>query len=175
MTIHEPLPRLVDGDICVRPAEDGDLDGMRRLFDDPSVERWWGHHDNERLRQRIHRDDVLGFLIERDGDVVGWIQVSEEDHPVFRHAGIDIATRSDVHGTGVGIRALVLVRDWLCGPRGHHRLTIDPAVANDRAVAAYRKVGFRDVGVMRSYERTADGSFHDALLMEYVTGLDEPT
>ena len=31
---------------------------------------------------------------------------------------------------------------------------------------AYRKVGFRDVGVMRAYEKGADGTFHDSLLMD---------
>ena len=49
---------------------------------------------------------------------------------------------------------------------GHHRLTIDPALANERAIAAYRKVGFKPVGVMREYEMGADGTWHDNLLME---------
>jgi len=169
----EALPHLTDGDLTVRPAAPSDLEGMRRLFEDPSVERWWGAHDDERLRHRLDRDDVLGFLVEQDGRVVGWIQVSEENSPAYRHAGIDIATAAEVHGTGVGVRALGLVRDWLVGPRGHHRLTIDPAASNERAIAAYRKAGFTDVGVMRAYERTADGSFHDALLMEYVVGVPD--
>jgi hypothetical protein len=50
--------------------------------------------------------------------------------------------------------------------RGHHRLTIDPAASNARAIAAYAKVGFRPVGIMRQYERGPDGTWHDGLLME---------
>jgi aminoglycoside 6'-N-acetyltransferase len=50
--------------------------------------------------------------------------------------------------------------------RGHHRFTIDPAIANGRAIAAYAKLGFRPVGTMRSYERGNDGSWHDSLLMD---------
>ena len=63
-------------------------------------------------------------------------------------------------------------RPWRCWPgylfrhRGHHRLTIDPAAANDRAIRCYAKVGFRPVGVMRAYERGLDGRFHDGLLMD---------
>ena len=49
---------------------------------------------------------------------------------------------------------------------GHHHLTIDPAVENERAIACYRKIGFRPVGVLRRNERGADGTFHDALLMD---------
>jgi aminoglycoside 6'-N-acetyltransferase len=59
------------------------------------------------------------------------------------------------------------VRD-LVERRGHHHLTIDPALENTRAIACYRKVGFRDVGVLRSNERGADGSWHDTLLMDLV-------
>ncbi len=54
----------------------------------------------------------------------------------------------------------------LFGQRGHHRLTIDPAAHNQRAIRSYQRVGFRPVGVMRRYERGADGSWHDGLLMD---------
>ena len=49
---------------------------------------------------------------------------------------------------------------------GHHRLTIDPAVANERAIRCYEAVGFRRVGMMRRYERGEDGAWHDGLLMD---------
>jgi aminoglycoside 6'-N-acetyltransferase len=63
----------------------------------------------------------------------------------------------------------VLVRH-LIESRGHHRLTIDPAAANERAIRCYAAVGFERVGVMRQYERAADGSWHDGLLMELLAG-----
>ena len=54
--------------------------------------------------------------------------------------------------------------------RGHHRLTIDPAAANERAIRAYERVGFRRVGIMRAYERGPDGVWHDGLLMDLLRG-----
>jgi aminoglycoside 6'-N-acetyltransferase len=71
-----------------------------------------------------------------------------------------------VAGTGPGTEALRLPARHLVEERGHHRLTIDPAVANTRAIRAYEKVGFRPVGVMRQYERGPDGTWHDSLLMD---------
>ncbi len=57
--------------------------------------------------------------------------------------------------------------ELLIGERGHHRITIDPALANTRAIRAYEKVGFERVGVMRKAERDPDGGgWHDALLMQ---------
>jgi hypothetical protein len=59
------------------------------------------------------------------------------------------------------------VVDHLVDERGHHRVVIDPAVANQAAIKAYAKAGFRPVGVMREYERDAGGEgWHDGVLME---------
>jgi aminoglycoside 6'-N-acetyltransferase len=55
---------------------------------------------------------------------------------------------------------------FLIEERHHHRLTIDPAAENTRAIRCYGSVGFRPVGIMRAYERGADGVFHDNLLMD---------
>jgi aminoglycoside 6'-N-acetyltransferase len=38
--------------------------------------------------------------------------------------------------------------------------------ANERAIRAYTRVGFRPIGRMRAYQRTADGGWEDGLLME---------
>jgi aminoglycoside 6'-N-acetyltransferase len=62
------------------------------------------------------------------------------------------------------------VASYLFEDRGHHRLTIDPSAANERAIRAYEVVGFRAVGRMRQYERGRDGTWHDGLLMDLLVG-----
>jgi aminoglycoside 6'-N-acetyltransferase len=62
------------------------------------------------------------------------------------------------------------VARYLFAERGHHRLTIDPSAANERAIRAYERVGFRPVGRMRQYERGGDGTWHDGLLMDLLVG-----
>ncbi len=94
------------------------------------------------------------------------IQASEEPEVEFRHGGIDLFVDPNVRGRGLGPDAIRAVAAWLVDERGHHRMTIDPARANEAATRAYRKVGFRDVGVLRRYQLMADGSWADGLLME---------
>jgi aminoglycoside 6'-N-acetyltransferase len=106
------------------------------------------------------------LVIEVDGEVAGGIQYSEENDPDYRHAGIDLYLGERFQDRGLGTEALRMLARFLFDVRGHHRLTIDPALANERAIRAYEKVGFRRVGVMRQYERGPDGSFHDGLLMD---------
>ena len=106
------------------------------------------------------------FVIEIDGVVVGSIQCSEEPDPDYRHAVLDLFVDTAHQGGGLGPDAIRTAARWLIEERGHHRLTIDPSAANERAIAAYRRVGFRPVGVMRRYERGPDGTWHDGLLMD---------
>ena len=43
---------------------------------------------------------------------------------------------------------------------------IDPAAANERAIRAYAKVGFKPAGVLRRSWRGPDGTWEDQLLMD---------
>jgi aminoglycoside 6'-N-acetyltransferase len=69
-----------------------------------------------------------------------------------------------------------LVCTHLVDDLGYHRLVIDPEVENAAAVACYRRVGFRPVGVMRQYSKALDGEWHDGLLMDLLAAeLDRGT
>jgi aminoglycoside 6'-N-acetyltransferase len=105
-----------------------------------------------------------------DGTLAGLIQFSEEPAPRYRHAAIDLFLDPPLHGRGLGSEALRRLVRHLIDERGHHRITIDPAVENAAAIRAYEKAGFHRVGVMRRYERAPDGRWRDALLMELLAG-----
>ncbi len=98
--------------------------------------------------------------------VVGQVQWGEETDPDYRHASIDIYLDPAVHGRGLGTDAVRTLARYLVTERGHHRVVIDPAADNTAAIRCYAKVGFRPVGIMRRYERGADGTWHDGLLMD---------
>jgi aminoglycoside 6'-N-acetyltransferase len=154
--------------LALRPVSTADAAPLAEILADPTVSLWWGTFDAEKLRNDVLEPPpgVASFVIEVEGSVAGFIQYSEENDPDYRHAGIDIAVGSSWQGRGIGPDAIRTLARHLFEERGHHRLTIDPAVANDRAIRAYERVGFRPVGVMRAYERGADGQWHDGLLMD---------
>lgn len=161
--------RIIGDSIELRPLEVSDTPRLLTLLDHPEVKRWWSDYPSDPAR--LHRDffddeETVAFAIEADGQMVGVIQYSEENEPDYRHASIDIAVDGDLLGRGYGTDAVRALARHLIHARGHHRLTIDPAVANVRAIGAYAKVGFKPVGVMRSYERGLDGAWRDGLLMD---------
>ena len=154
--------------VRLRPVTAADAEPLTRILAEPEVARWWPNYDRERVEAEIvaQEPDTTHWVIELEGAVVGMIQASEEPEPEFRHAGIDLFLDPAVRGRGIGPDAIRAVAAWLVDERGHHRMTIDPARANEAAIRAYRKVGFREVGVLRRYQLMADGSWADGLLME---------
>jgi RimJ/RimL family protein N-acetyltransferase len=152
--------------VVLRPVAPADVPELGRIARTTEVESRWG---DEYLDEDWPLDDpsatVLVVLVE--GRVAGMIQYSEEDDPKYRHAGIDIFLDPALHGRGHGRDAVRTLARHLVGDLGHHRLLIDPAADNEPAIRSYSAVGFRPVGVMRRYERDADGSgWHDGLLMD---------
>ena len=167
-----------DGDpvatVLLRPARLDDLERLTAIRSTPEVRRWWrGEDDGSDLAENLDDPEVEVRVIERSGRVVGLIQFAEEVDPEYRHAGIDLFVDPSRHRQGIASRAIQLLMAELVDERGHHRLTIDPAADNAAAIACYASVGFRAVGVMRNYERGADGTWHDGLLMEHVVGVDD--
>jgi aminoglycoside 6'-N-acetyltransferase len=162
MTIlHGALVRL-------RPPTRDDLADLAQIRRTPQVyERWRGGDDLvAAVEEDLAEPGSTPYVIEFDGRVAGWIQWQAEDEPDYRHANIDIYVDPAVHGRGVGTDAVRTLARHLLVEHGHHRLVIDPAADNVAAIRSYAKAGFRPVGIMRRYERGADGSWHDGLLMD---------
>ena len=164
------MPELRGEVVSLRLTVEADAERLAEIFSQPAVTKWWGWWDIERVRDELidPADETVIFAIEAEGEVIGIVQYGEESDPEYRHANIDIAIDPAWHRRGLGADAIRAVARHLFEERGHHRITIDPAASNDRAIRSYERVGFKRVGVMRQYERGPDGTWHDGLLMEYV-------
>jgi aminoglycoside 6'-N-acetyltransferase len=161
--------------VALRPLVADDLDAAYAVLREPEVARWWGAFEANRIREELlGTQETTSFAIEVDGGFAGVVLCSEELDPDYRHGGIDIFLSEAYQNQGYGSEAIRVLARYLFGERGHHRLTIDPALANERAIRAYERVGFRRVGVMRQYERGADGTWHDGLLMDLLARDFEP-
>jgi len=159
--------RLQGERVVLRPLGIEDIQPVAEIQAEAGVARWWGHPDYEDLgRKAAGSSEEKAFAIETDGELVGLIEFSEENEPGYRHAGIDLFLAERAQGRGLGSDAVRTLARYLTEERGHHRLTIDPAAENVAAIRAYEKVGFRRIGVMREYERSPDGTWHDSVLLD---------
>lgn len=162
---------LTGQSVRLRPVQVGDAALLDEILDEPSVARWWTPASSKGAAEDwLEPGGQVTFIIEAEGTVVGSIQFAEEEEFDYRSAGIDLFLTTTAQGRGLGPDCIRTVARYLFEERGHHRLTIDPSAANERAIRAYTRVGFRPVGVMRQYELGRDGTWHDGLLMDMLAG-----
>ncbi|MDH6122878.1 aminoglycoside 6'-N-acetyltransferase [Kitasatospora sp. GAS204A] len=157
---------LDGGSVVLRRATPGDAPDFRAALERDEVARWWTRNGWLDVEGDLARLDHRHLAIVADGAMVGMIQWWEEDSPVCPYATIDMFLHPDYHRHGYGSDALRTLVDWLLGPAGHHRVTIDPATDNTAAISCYEKVGFRRVGVLRQYGKDDAGQWRDALLLD---------
>ncbi len=179
-----PMPGMLEGGLVrLRPVTADDLPALVAILEEPEVARWWRRAEWE----RVDEQDAITLVIELKAagaiagaggaavatgghPIAGCIQYTEETDPDYFSAAVDIFVGTAAQGRGMGPDAMRTLIAWLFDVRGHHRLTVDPAAENVRAVHVYEKLGFRSVGVLRRYERVEDRVWRDALLMELLAG-----
>jgi aminoglycoside 6'-N-acetyltransferase len=169
MNASKPASLVLHGArVTLRVAARTDIPALVAIRSDPEVYRWWrgGPDLAATVADELADEEAHSLIIESDDRIVGLIQWTAEEEPDYRHASIDIYLDTAVHGRGLGADAVYTLARHLIVDHGHHRLTIDPAANNQAAIRCYTKVGFKPVGVMRRYERGADGTWHDGLLMD---------
>ncbi|MBB3977194.1 aminoglycoside 6'-N-acetyltransferase [Rhizobium azooxidifex] len=148
-------------------------------LNEPHVREWWGDPEEELgfIRDMVEgRDTTRPFLIQLDGEPVGYIQYwflghhQNEDwtkeNPWLLElpqeaVGVDLSIgHADKLSAGIGSAALSAFAADLHG-LGHKTIIIDPDPANARAVRAYAKAGFRPVPELE------DRTGNDVLIMQF--------
>lgn len=164
------LPELEGDGFTLRPIRRSDAAAMLALLHQPGVARWWGAYDEAKL-ERDFFDPAWAYtyLVLVGDKLAGLLQFHEVPDPDYKSAGVDITLGEGYQDRGLGTRVLKRLIRYLIDERRHHRITIDPATGNARAIHVYEKVGFKPVGVMRRYERDINGEWHDGLLMDLLS------
>lgn len=148
-----------------RPLERADFPMMLRWLNNPVVSKWWTDSPTEidelegKYIPRLDgSDQVYGFIALYDDRPIGYLQwyrlATEPEHPAVGLAPPDSAAidlfigENDYLHRGYGhpmIRAFLRAVVFAESDIGH--CAIDPCRGNTVAIAAYRKVGFRDAGM----------------------------
>jgi aminoglycoside 6'-N-acetyltransferase len=147
----------------VRPATDDDADLLVAWHADPEVSRFWDDETPSRpeVLADLARPDVDPFIVEADGEPVGYLQSWWTDGEP-RRGGIDMFLIPGARGRGLGPDAArALTRSLLA--EGWAEVTVDPYVWNEAAIRSWRRAGFVEVGRRPS----DDGHRSDWVLMRF--------
>ncbi len=139
-----------------RPLTGKDMPLLARWLAEPHMTAWWGDAAAalEEIREHMDSISVEPFIVELDGRPIGYIQSYdphlEDDHPYadqpFGTLGIDVSIGvPELLGKGHG-SAIVRQFAEMLFEEGTPRVIIDPNPSNLRAIRAYEKAGFRQLG-----------------------------
>jgi len=161
------VPTVVSDRVRLRPLTDADVEALLPAVHEPGIAEWWGDTSDPDHQREGFRNGGAAFAIDIPaGELAGWLCFHEETEPDYREVSFDILLLPACQGRGLGADALRAAIRWFAAERGHHRFTIDPSAANERAIRAYASVGFKPVGILRRAERAPDGHWRDGLLMD---------
>ncbi len=159
---------------------------LLKWLKNPSVQEWYENReglDLESIQAKYKprttgESHVHAAIIEWQKEPVGYIQFyetrQETDYnlkePLLQEANtwaIDIFIgEPELHGKGIGSRAVSLMIEYLIQTQKAQKVIIDPDVKNERAIKAYEKAGFKKLKILENWEQHR-GKWTDAWLMVY--------
>lgn len=145
------------GACTFRGVTEADLSMLAVWLERPHVAEWWDEVNDKlaEIRQAITDPATRPFIAALDGRPIGYIQCYdphlEEDHPYRDQPkgtlGVDqFIGEPELVGIGHGSRLIAAFAEGLFH-EGAPRIIVDPDPANDRAIRAYEKAGFRPFGL----------------------------
>jgi RimJ/RimL family protein N-acetyltransferase len=169
--------------VVLRPIERDDVPALTAMWQD--LETAHRGSDNPPLPRsaeeemaRFERDaeeppaDGAWFAVVLNQEVIGNCGLGKIDHYHGR-AELGITLRRELWGKGYGQDAMRVLLGYAFRTLNLHSVWLETLADDDRAVGAYRKVGFGESGRLRQHA-WFDGAFRDALLMEILRDEWEP-
>jgi RimJ/RimL family protein N-acetyltransferase len=107
--------------------------------------------------------DSAWFAIDVDAELIGMCGLHEIDH-YQQHAEVGIRLGKDHRGKGLGQDAVRTLMNYGFRQLNLAKISLRVLADDERAVGAYRKVGFVEEGRLRAHS-WYDGARHDELVM----------
>ena len=123
----------------LRPAGADDVDRLVAWWADPEVNRYWDDETftHAEMEERLARPDVDAWIVEADGEPIGYLQTHPE--------GLDMFLIPSARGRRLGPDAARGMARYLIDERGYPRVTVDPYEWNERAIRGWERAGFVEI------------------------------
>ena len=157
--------------LIVRPAAASDADALVELGRAVAGEGdLWLTYDRSRADERrnvksVRRDpNVAVFVAETPEGIVGRLSIARDHNPYSRHvAELGLMVAASARRRGIGTALMEEAMRW-ARAAGITKLELTVFPHNEPAITLYRKLGFREEGLLRRRYQIR-GGYVDAMLM----------
>lgn len=154
----------------LRPLERDDLPFVHELDNNESVMHYWFEEPYEAFVElcdlydkHIHDQSERRFIVERDQVSVGLVELVEINH-IHRRAEFQIIIAPEHQGNHYATIATRLAMDYAFTVLNLYKLSLIVDCENQRAIGVYKKLGFREEGLLR-HEFFVGGEYRDVFRM----------
>ena len=163
---------MLTGDrVVLRPMRPGDVEPLWRARLDPltwaqTEERPLVPEPLEAQQSRAAAPSTGGaatFAVDVDGSLAGRAALFGVDD-LARNAEVGLSLLPDARGRGHGQDCLRVLLGYAFRSRNLHRVHLQSLASNERALRAYRAVGFVEEGRLREHA-WVEGAYDDVVLM----------
>lgn len=154
----------------LRPLEREDLRFVHELDNNETVMHYWFEEPYEAFvelydlyEKHIHDQSERRFVLEWDHAPAGLVELVEINH-IHRRAEFQIIIAPAHQGKGYAKPATLLAMDYAFTVLNLYKLSLIVDCENSRAVSVYKKLGFKEEGILR-HEFFVDGEYRDVIRM----------
>ena len=160
------------GGYHLRKPEQTDVDALHRFKNDPAVaalltgtSTGWSRADLQRWVEAHCKasDEALWVIADSDDIAIGHVGLYKI-HAVHRSAEFAIVLDRSAWGKGIGVTASRAMVAYGFDELNLQRIELQVLADNERAIAVYRKIGFREEGRLRRAAFKC-ARFHDVIVM----------
>ena len=156
--------------VTIRPLEREDLKFVHGLDNNANIMRYWFEEPYEAFvelqdlyNKHIHDQSERRFIVDRNGESVGLVELVEIDH-IHRRAEFQIIIAPEWQNRGYARLAAQLVMAYAFDVLNLYKLYLVVDMENIHARHLYARLGFTEEGVLRR-EFFVNGSYHDVTRM----------
>ncbi|MEI2361600.1 spermidine N1-acetyltransferase [Priestia megaterium] len=157
-------------ELKLRPLEREDLKFVHELNNDANIMSYWFEEPYEAFVElqdlydkHIHDQGERRFILEKEGDMLGLVELVEIDY-IHRRAEFQIIIDPAYQGHGYAMVATNLAMNYAFSVLNMHKLYLIVDKENEKAIHIYKKVGFSIEGELKD-EFFVDGSYHNVIRM----------
>ncbi len=160
----------MQNNLKLRPLEREDLRFVHELDNNESAMHYWFEEPYEAFVElcdlydkHIHDQSERRFIAELHSERVALVELVEINH-IHRKAEFQIIVAPQHQGKGYATIATKLAIEYAFLVLNLYKLFLIVDTQNGAAISVYRKVGFKDEGILQQ-EFFVDGQYRDALRM----------
>lgn len=176
--IKKQLYKLKDGRIVIiRTAEENDAEAFLILSKAILSEEIYSVTQADELNQTIDQEKIwlksnfenqshLVLVAEVDGHLIGQLDFSNGRRKRNAHTGqFGMGVHKDFRSMGIGSLLLRALIDWAKDHPELEKINLSVHHTNERAIAAYKKLGFQVEGLRTKDLKYPNGVYVDTILM----------